>query len=118
MDDKWKIEYFKTTSGKSHVKEFIDKLEVKAQTKISDTFDLLKEFGVNLSLPHAKKVVGTSLWELRIIGQDSIRIFYVTRTGRFFLLPHGFQKKKQKTEKKEIDIALKRLTEYRIISRS
>lgn len=61
MDKNWKIEYYKTTSGKSPVKEFIDKLEAKARTKVSDTFDLLKEFGINLSLPHTKKVAGTSL---------------------------------------------------------
>lgn len=114
MDDGWKIEYYKTTSGKSPVKEFIDKLEIKAQTKISDTFDLLKEFGVNVSLPHTKKVVGTPLWELRIVGQDSIRIFYITQTGKIFLMLHGFQKKKQKTDKKEIDTALKRLTDYKL----
>lgn len=114
MDKKWKIGYYKTTSGKSPVKQFIDKLEVKAQTKIFDTFDLLKEFGVNLSLPHTKKVVRTPLWELRIVGQDSIRIFYITQTGKVFLLLHGFQKKKQKTDKKEIKVALSRLGDYQL----
>lgn len=112
MDEKWKIEYYKTTSKNSPVEEFIDKLEAKAQIKVSDTIDLLKEFGINVSLPHAKKVTGTPLWELRIVGQDSIRIFYITQTKRIFLLLHGFQKKKQKTDKKEIDIAIKRLAEY------
>lgn len=112
MGEKWKIEYYKTISKNSPIEEFIDELEVKAQIKVFDTIDLLKEYGINLSLPHVKKVVGTTLWELRIVGQDSIRIFYVSRTGKVFLLLHGFQKKKQKTDKKEIDIAQKRLVEY------
>lgn len=112
MDEKWKIEYYKTESKNSPVEEFIDGLETKAKIKVLDAIDLLKEYGINLSLPHVKKVVETALWELRIVGQDSIRIFYVTRTGKVFLLLHGFQKKKQKTDKKEIDIAQKRLVEY------
>lgn len=116
MEEKWKVEYYKTTSRNSPVEEFINKLEVKAQVKVSDTVDLLKEFGINVSLPHAKKLVGTPLWELRIVGQDSIRIFYITQTNRIFLLLHGFQKKKQKSDKKEIDIALKRLMEYKLRS--
>lgn len=114
MEEKWEIEYYKTISGKSPVKEFIDELNVKAQTKIFDTFNLAKEFGVNLSFPHTKKVASTSLWELRIVGQDSIRIFYVTQSGKVFLLLHGFQKKKQKTDKKEIRVALERLAEHRL----
>lgn len=114
MDKNWKVEYYKTTGGKSPVKEFIDKLEVKARTKVSDTLDLLKEFGVNIGPPHTKKVVGTSLWELRIIGSDSIRIFYITQTNKIFLFLHGFQKKKQKTDKKEIYIANKRLADYKL----
>ena len=114
MDEKWKIEYYKTTNKASPIEEFIDKLEVKVQVKVSEMFDLLKEFGINLRLPHAKKVVGIPLWELRIVGQDSIRIFYITQTNRVFLLLHGFQKKKQKTDKKEIDVALKRFVDYKL----
>ncbi len=113
MDQKWKIEYYKTNSNKSPVEEFILDLDVKAQNKIVDMLTLLKEFGVTLSLPHVKKVIGTSLWELRIVGKDNIRFFYITQTGKTFLLLHGFQKKKQKTDKREIKIALERLADYR-----
>ena len=112
--DKWKIEYYKTANKKSPVEEFIDSLVSKAQVKVSETFDLLKEFGINVSLPHAKKVTRTPLWELRILGQDSIRIFYITRTGKIFLLLHGFQKKKQKKDKREIQVALERLADYHL----
>lgn len=114
MDGKWRIEYYKTTSGSSPIDEFIDSLTSKAQIKVSDTLDLLKELELTLGLPHAKKLTGTPLWELRILGQDSIRILYITKAVKVFLLLHGFQKKKQKTDKKEIDTALKRLSEYQL----
>jgi len=37
----------------------------------------------------------------------------VAKIGQVFLLLHGFSKKKQKTPRKEIKIALERLKEYR-----
>lgn len=114
MEQKWKIIYYKTINEKSPVEEFILSLNVKAQNKIVDTLTLLREFGINLGLPHVKKLTGTHMWELRILGQDNLRIFYVTQIGKVFLLLHGFQKKKQKTDKKEIKTALKRLIEHQL----
>lgn len=113
MDDKWGIEYYETASGSIPVKEFIEKLDVIARSKVADALDLLEGYGISLGLPHSKKVVGTQLWELRIVGGNNIRIFYISKTGRAFLLLHGFQKKKQKTDTKEIKVALKRLDDYR-----
>lgn len=84
----------------------------KARLKISRTFELLEQFGLAGADPHAKKLTGAPLWELRILGSDSIRILYVTITGRIFLLLHGFKKKKQKTPPKEIKVAEERLKEY------
>lgn len=113
MDDKWKIELYKTTNNKSPIDDFVDNLDVKVQNKIIEVFSLLKEFGTNLGMPHSKKLTGTPLWELRILGGDNIRIFYIAKTGKTFLLLHGFLKKKQKTDRKEIRIALDRLLDYK-----
>lgn len=112
MTDKWSIKIYESSSGDKPVEDFIKSLDEKAQTKMARTFDHLEEFGTALGQPHMKKLVGTSLWELRILGSDSIRIFYVTVTVKTFLLLHGFKKKTQKTPRKEIVIAEKRLNEY------
>ncbi len=112
-DKKWEIIYYKTLQGKSPVLEFINSLEAKAKSKLIDTFDLLTDFGIKLGAPHAKKIIGTELWELRILGGNSLRIFYVTISGKKFLLLHGFQKKTQKTEIKEIKTAINRLRDYK-----
>lgn len=113
MNQKWKIIYFETANGDSPATEFINGLTPEAKEKIIDTIDLLEEFGVQLGLPHVKKVVGTELWELRVLGKDNIRIFYVAIQRKTFLLLHGFKKKKQKTDRKEVKIAQERLAEYR-----
>lgn len=112
MDEQWKIEFYRTTTGSSPVDEFIEQLDVKAQNKVIQVLALLKELAINLGMPHSKKVIRTPLWELRVLGSDNMRIFYVAQSGKTFLLLHAFVKKKQKTDKKEIKIALDRLLDY------
>ena len=114
MDNKWKVKAYESLNGDKPVEEFIKSLDEKARLKVSRTLDLLESFGLEGTYPHFKKLTGTSLWELRILGADSIRIFYVTITGKIFLLLHGFKKKKQKTPTKEIKVAQKRLNEYQL----
>lgn len=108
----WKIVFYESRSGNKPVKDFLDGLEGIARNKVYSSLELLKEYGVGLGLPHVKKIVGTSLWELRILGESSTRIFYVARTGQKFLLLHGFKKKTQQTPEKEIKTANKRLSEF------
>ncbi len=111
---KWKIEYFLTASGRTPVKEVIDGLSEKTQAKVYNTFELLSEFGPKLRMPHVKKVIGTPLWELRILGDQSLRFFYIAKIEQRFLILHGFVKKDQKTPKKEIKTALERLKNYQL----
>lgn len=113
MEEQWKIQLYRTPQGDSPVKEFIDSLELKAEAKVRNTINLLRDFGTKLGAPHVKKLTGTELWELRILGADSIRILYITVTGKTFLLLHGFKKKKDKTPPKEIRIAEERLAEHK-----
>jgi len=93
LEEQWKVVLYRNPSGDTPVNDFILSLEIKAQSKIKDSIKLLEEFGIRLGSPHIKKLTGTELWELRILGSDSIRIFYVAVTGRNFLLLHGFKKK-------------------------
>lgn len=113
MEENWKIVYYESLEGNIPVFDFIQNLDVRVQNKISDLLDLLKEFGTRLGPPHSKKVIGTSLWELRILESENIRIFYVAIVNQNFLLLHAFSKKKQKTDKKEIKTAISRLNEYK-----
>ena len=110
---KWKIDYYSTPSGQEPVQKFIEKLAYMPRSRAHNTLELLAEFGTRLGLPHAKKVTGTPLWELRILGEKSLRFFYVAKAGHIFLLLHGFTKKTQKIPKKEIKTALMRLREYK-----
>ena len=113
MQEQWKILLYQTLQGDSPVKEFIDSLEQRAQAKVYDAINLLRSFGIRLGSPHVKKVTGTEMWELRILGADSIRVLYIAITGKTFLILHGFKKKKDKTPPKEIKTAEQRLADHR-----
>ena len=112
MEERWKVTYWESSLGEKPVEKFIGSLEVRARDKTVKTLELLEEFGTQIGLPHAKKVVGTRLWELRIVGLDSIRLFYIAIVNKQFLLLHGYKKKDQKIQRKELKIALARLKEY------
>ncbi len=62
-------------------------------------------------LKHIENTDG--LYEIRIqFGRDIIRIFCFFDHGQIVVLAQGFQKKTQKTPKKEIEKALKIKEEY------
>lgn len=108
----WNIDFYETVSGASPVLDFVEDLEIDVKSKVVDTLDLLKKHGVQIGLPHSKKIKGTDLWELRILGYQNVRIFYIAIIKKTFLLLHGFKKKSWKIPKKEIKTATKRWIEY------
>lgn len=59
----WKIILYRNPSGDHPVQEFIDSLEIKAQSKVQDSIKLLREFGIRLGSPHIKKFKGTIVFE-------------------------------------------------------
>lgn len=107
-----KINYFISSSGVNPIKDFINSLEYKQKIKIFHIFKLVIEYGINSVPQHIKKLSGTSLWEIRILGKDNIRILYIIPQRKTVLLLHGFIKKTQKTNPKEINIAIKRYRQW------
>jgi phage-related protein len=63
---------------------------------------------------YLKQIENTNgLYEIRVqLGSDICRIFYFFDQGQLVVLANGFQKKTQKTPKKEIEMALKIKAEY------
>ncbi len=110
MDQKWKIIYYTTPSGDKPVKDFLD-IYPRAKVKALRILYYIEEFGLSFAIPHIKKLSGTPLWEIRILGEDSIRILYVTKQEKKVILLHAFVKKTEQTPRKEINISLARLAE-------
>jgi phage-related protein len=65
-------------------------------------------------MPHVRKIRSyDELWELRVtLKNNKYRIFYFSFVKTSYVLLHAFQKKDQKTPKKDIEIAKKRKKLY------
>ena len=108
----WKVDYFVSLTGDIPVKEFLDNTKPAIKAKAFRIFLNISEYGLTTAIPHIKKLSGTPLWEVRILGKDNVRILYVTEGLKKIILLHAFYKKKQSTPRKEIDTALARMKEY------
>ena len=85
----------------------------KVQEKIEYVFKILKTVK-NVPKKFLDHMTGTDgLYEIRIEFESNIyRIFCCFEKGNLVVLFNGFQKKSQKTPKKEIELALKLKDEY------
>lgn len=112
MNNKYTIYYYRSPSGDTPIEKFLDSLSEKQQVKILRLFQYVNLYGLSTILPHTKKLSGTPLWEMRILGKDSIRILYAIIIENTILMLHGFIKKSQKTPTNDLHIAFNRYSEW------
>ena len=101
------------TFYKNYFQDFFAKQNKKVKAKIIWTFDLVEDFQ-RVPETYFKHIENTDgLYEMRVqLGTDIFRIFCFFDRGQVVVLVNGFQKKTQKTPKKEIELALKIKAEY------
>lgn len=93
-------------------KEFF-KLPESLQSKTLDLIEDLRIYGYELGEPKAKSV-GNGLFELRAISIDGIsRSFFFFTEGKNAYIVHIFQKKTQKTPKKNLALAINRMKQLK-----
>ncbi len=105
--------YRKITFYKDYFQDFFDRQSKKVKAKIVWTFDLVEDLQrvPETYLKHIENTDG--LYEIRVqVGSDIFRIFCFFDQGQLVVSANGFQKKKQKTPRNEIDLALKIKAEY------
>lgn len=98
---------------KNYFEEFFVKQNEKVKAKIIWTFELIEDLQ-KIPENYLKHIENTNgLYEIRIQQSNNIfRIFCFFDKGKLIVLANGFQKKTQKTPKKEIEKALKIMEEY------
>ena len=75
--------------------------------------DRMEQSGPNLGEPHTRPM-GDGLYEMRLKGLEGIaRVFYCAAVDRRIVMLHCFVKKTQKTPRKELETARRRLKEIR-----
>jgi len=93
---------------------FVQKLAIKIRAKVFRTIELLERFGPQRPAPHTKTLKGCDgLKELRVkLGNNIVRLFYFHDKGKVYVLTSGYVKKAQKTNRREIDRAVRLMNEY------
>jgi len=104
----YKVLLYQDKNGKSPIDKFIYKASKSVQIKISKQIKYLELFGLTRENPNLKKITGTQLWEVRILGKDNVRIICVAIVGNEIIIVNIFNKKKNKTPIKELKISLMR----------
>lgn len=91
------LEFYETASGDSPPKDFIRGMSAKGKAKFLQIAGLLEENGPEVRV---------------IVGNDSSRVLYFFMEGRRIVFTNGFQKKTQKTPRKEIETAIRYRADY------
>ena len=105
------IDFYCSSGGTYHVKEFIEELPPKTVKKITRQLELLEKYGFSFLTQSGtmKKLQGYDIYEIVIdFNKVFYRIFCVIRNATCWLL-HMFIKKGNSTPLREIKTALSRL---------
>src|SRR5690606_3986251 len=104
---------------KDYFSDFYAKQSQKVKEKILWTFKVIETIP-QVPTEYLKHIEGVNgLYEIRVqSGSDIFRIFCFFDEGKLIVLANGFQKKTQKTPKREIEKALKIKEEYETEKRS
>ena len=107
------IIFYRTESGSCPVEEFLDSLSAKHAQKATWVMQLVEELEI-IPVKYFKKMTGTDgLWEIRVqSGNNIFRLFGFLEGNNIIVLNHAFQKKTQKTPKKEIQVSETRKKDY------
>ena len=108
------IFFYEDANGDSPVYDFMQNLAKRTDknsrvnlNKISDYIQVLSVYGKAAGEPYIKHIED-DIWELRPIRN---RVFFASWNNKGFILLHYFQKKTQKTPRREIDQAKRNLLE-------
>ena len=97
----------------NHFEEFLIQQPRKVQDKIYKIIEIIETYE-RVPTQYLKAITGTNgLYEARIkLASNIWRVFCFFDEGKLVILLNGFQKKTQKTPKKEIDKALDLMKSY------
>ena len=111
------VEFYEKANGESELWNFLEELRVKSATskdariqykQIGLYIQLLQDNGTRLQ-DNITKHIDEGIWELR---PGNNRVFYFFFKDDTFVLLHHFQKKSQKTPRREIEKAKSERDDY------
>jgi phage-related protein len=105
---KWEILYYS-----EDVQEVINNWPVGIRAFYARVTERMETFGPNLGMPFTRSM-GEGLFEIRARGKEGIgRAFFCTIVDQRIVILHAYIKKTQKTPKKELKIARRRVVDVK-----
>lgn len=102
----WKVTFYSAT-----LEEEIRQLPAGFVARFLRYAERMEVYGPDLGMPHTR-AIGDGLFELRLRAAEGIaRVFYCALAGRRIVMLHQFMKKTEKTPRKELEIARRRMKE-------
>ena len=100
------VEFYRTEDGTCPVQEFIDRLNGSDAQKVLWVFRLIERID-RVPKQYLKKLTGThEIWECRVrTSSGAYRFFSFFVRGDRLIITHGYSKKTNKTDPKEIQKA-------------
>ena len=107
------VDFYRTSSGRCPVEEFLDSLNGKQAQKVVWVLQLIEDLDT-VPRQYLKKLVSTDdIWEVRIqFGGNIFRLLGFFDGDELLILTSGFAKKTQKTPPQEIATAEQRKRDY------
>lgn len=98
-----RIVFYRTARGECPVDRFLESLPARDQQKVFWVLRLIEEIP-RVPAEYFKKLSGTEeIWECRIkSGTNAYRVFGFFFDGQTLVLTHGYSKKTQKTDRRQI----------------
>ena len=92
----------------NEVDDFINGLDLKANTKVKKRLALLRDYGHLIRMPHSK-YIAPGIFELRMVGRDNIRLIYTFKNDAAVLF-HAYVKKTEEITNQEMAIIKQKFT--------
>lgn len=106
-----KVTFYLTSSGRSPIEDFMEKLSAKDKAKFAEVLSGLLEYGLEYSRAQFKPLRG-KIWEIKFKSDGGgYRVAYVMLEKNSMIWLHAFKKKTQKTAKRDLELAEKRMLE-------
>lgn len=105
-----KVSFYKKKNGKEPVKESLLDLPVDERASAFERLDGVQKYGLDYSRVVFKPIKG-KLWEIKYKYRNQHRFLYCMRNADMMVLLHYVKKKTQKLEKKDRELAEKRMME-------
>ncbi len=111
-EDEWTVVFYVEPSGNEPVREFLTELDLKTQARFDWSIEQLRVRNLRAHEPLVKHLEG-KLWELRRESSTNVyRLLYCLLSKKRILFLHGISKKTQKTPRREIEVAHRRLANF------